>query len=344
MIRQRIPFFLVLIAGFATLGAQSVQAAPADSSGRTLVLPLRSIGVSDTTTFVIRDLLVGSLHDLGVQTTGAVSAEAPMPAGPEACDDPACAAALGRQHGASQVVYGSVTRLGGNVIARVNLLRVDEPAPYYRDQLTATTEEDLDKVMRRFAEGIASGRPNSDRASVESVTQAETLTPARRATRSGLGFRAGFLFPAAGSFGGADRLTNLHAAYKYEMRDFQIETTTVLGFSWGKGNFDWTILDLSVSRFFGTKDLAPYLGAGIGVHGVTVERRLSMPTFAGPYRSSETQSETAPTLDLIAGLLTLRTYDFEAIIELRYHYIFENFDQAGGKGANGFLLTFGTNR
>lgn len=341
MIRPRMCFVLVLS---AALGAQPAQA---DLSSRTLVLPLRSIGVSDATIFVSRDLLIGSLQDLGVQLTGAAPLDAPLPGGSEACDDTACAAALGRQHGASRVVYGSLSRLGVKIIARISVLRVNETTPYYRDQLTANSEEDLDQVMRRFAEGIASERPNSDRASVESVTQAETMTPARRASRSGLGLRAGFLFPTGNSFGGADRLTNLHAVYRYEMRNFQIETSTVLGFTWGDGNIDWTILDLSASRLFGTKDFTPYVGAGIGVHAVTVERQQNIyvtSPFYPPYYMSESQSKTAPSFDLVAGFMALRTYDFQVVLEVRYHYIFENFDQVGGNGANGFLVTFGTSR
>ncbi len=340
MIRQGLSVVLVLLAA---------PFAQADPTPRTLVLPLRSVGVSDATLLVSRDLLVGSLRDLGVEVVPTDPTQAPLPNGPEACDEPSCAATLARQHGAERVVYGSLSKLGGKLIARLSVLRVDEAAPYYRDQLTSTSEEDLDQVMLRFAEGIAAGRPNSDRASVESVTQAETQAPARRATRSGVGVRAGFLLPTGDSFAGADRLTNLHAVYKYELRDFQIESSTVLGFSWGDGNLDWTIFDLSASRIFGSKDFSTYLGAGIGVHTVTVERRQTVvvtspyyPTYS--YEQGFSQTETAPTLDLIAGIMALRTYDFETVLELRFHYVFEKFDKVGGKGANGVMLTFGTSR
>lgn len=223
MPRTRIPLRLAMFLALLALPA------PAESSGKTLVLPLRTIGISDTISFVSHNLLVGSLGDLGVDVTGPPNGETLGSSGPEACDAPNCAAELGRRHAADQVVYGSLSRLGAKIIARLNVVRLDEPAPYYRDQLTAESVEDLDKVMRRFAEGIAAGRPNSDRATVESVTQTETLTPARPATRSGLGLRAGFLFPTGNSFGGADRLTNLHAACKYEMRNYHFENFDRVG-------------------------------------------------------------------------------------------------------------------
>lgn len=322
-------------------------AGAAEPTGRLLVLPLRSVGVSDTTVLVSQDLLAGSLEDLGLQLARPAASAAPLPSGPDACDSPECAAALAREHGAEAVVYGSLNRLGGKIIARLNVLRADEPAPWYRDQLTATSEDDLDRVMRRFAEGIAAGRPNSDRATVESVTRAEAETPARRATRSGMGVRAGFLFPDGGSFGGADRLTNLRAVYRYEFKEFQIETTPVLGFTWGKGNFDWSMLDVGASRLFGTGDVSTYVGGSLGVHTVTVARRYTK-TYDYPgippytYEAEMKQTETVPTLDLFAGLMALRTYDFVVVVELRYHQVFESFNEAGGGGAHGFMLTFGT--
>lgn len=338
-----VPLLVVLAHATFVLGANA--AVP----GRALVLPLRTLGVDEATAVVSHDLLVGSLEDLGMMVVRHDAGLAPPPSGEAACDAVACAAELGREHGADLVVFGSLSRLGGKIIARVNVLRVGEEAPWYRDQLTAAADDDLDTVMRRFAEGITSGRPNSDRATVESVTLVETEQPARRATRSGSGVRAGVLFPTGGGFGGTDRLTSLRLSHRYELRDFQIETTPVLGFMWGDGNFDWTLLDLGVSRIFGTGDMATYLGMSVGIHSVTVEEKRTVvyttpgfPTYS--YDVGVSHTETAPTVSVSAGLLALRTYDFTAVLELRYYYVFESFEQAGGGGAQGLLLSFGTNR
>lgn len=316
----------------------------ANTPSRTLVLPLRSTGVNDTTLTVCRQLLIGSLQHLGVPVGDTLEDEASLPAGAAACAEPACASRVGREHHAGQVVYGSLARLGSKIIARVDVIRAGEDAPYYRDQLVATSQEDLDHVMRRFAEGIAAGRPNSDRATVESVTNVETLTPLRRAARTGFGLRAGFLFPVGGSYGGADRLTHLRGVYKYEMRDYQIETTTLCGFSWGQDQFEWTILDLGVSRLFSTRDFAPFAGASVGVHSVTLQDRhpaiVSTPYYY--YYNTHRQTRTAPALDVFAGLLAMRTYDFHPVVELRLHFVLENFPDVNGKGANGVMLSFGT--
>jgi hypothetical protein len=331
----------MLVAALAiTTAVTAVRAAP---PGPTLVLPLRTVGVSDATALVSRDLLIGSLEDLGVQVMRDT-------AHAEACDDPECAARIGRERGAGRVVYGSLSQLGGKIIARLDVLRAGEAQPYYRDQLTALTEEDLDQVMRRFAEGIAAGRPNSDRATVETVTQAEAVTPPRRAVRSGFGLRAGFLFPTNGGYADADRLTNFHAAFRYEMPHWQIQSSSLLGFTWGKENFDWAILDVTGARIFGLGDFASYLGVGVGVHSITVTRHQTM-YYASPYDSTSypydyqaQQTETVPTADLVLGLITMRTYDFQLVLEARYRHVFETFDKVGGNGADGVLVTFGTSR
>jgi len=317
----------------------------------TLVLPLRSIGVDDQTIVVTRDLLAGSLGDLGVEVVTPDPLLAPLPMGSAACDAPDCAAALGRQHGAGEVVYGSMSRLGAKFIVRLNVVRVDDTAPYYRDQLTSTSEEDLDTVMRRFAEGIASGRPNSDRATVESVIQAETIEPTRRATRAGFGVRAGFLFPVGNSFGDDHPLTSILAAFKTELGDYMIETTPLIGFNWGDGNLDWTMLDVSAVRLFGKSDMTGFAGFGVGVHTVTVARNQvytqtypGTPPYTYSYTSRNQQTRTVPTLDLIVGGMGLRTYDMSLILELRLHIVFATFDVLDDERANGLRLTFGTSR
>lgn len=329
-------------------GAASTARA-ADPGRRTLVLPFRSVGVSENSIVASTDLLAGDLEDRGMTILRSDTSGTPLPSGPDACDAAECAAALGRERGADLVVYGTLSRLGDKVIARLNVLRVGETAPYYRDELTATAEDDLDVVMKRFADGIAAGRPNSERATVETVTHAETLTPPRRATKAGMGIRAGFLFPTNSSFGGIDRMTHLRMSFRYELPNWQIESTPVLGFTWGTGNFDWCMLDVGGSRIFGKGDFSTYLGGSLGIHNVTVAKRVSV-TYPNPpypdytYEMDVKQTETAPTADVVAGMMMLRTYDFILVAEVRFHFVFDPFNNVGGTGAQGVLFSFGTSR
>jgi hypothetical protein len=310
----------------------------------TLLLPLRTVGVSDTTATVARDILAGELESRGLSMLGRGSVPA-LPSGPRACDEVDCALSLARERQAAQVIFGSLSRLGEKVIVRVRALRVGDTAPYYTDQLSALTEEDLDTIMQRIAEGIAEGRANSARATVESVTRAETETPRRRAGRSGVGLRAGFIFPDGDSYGG-DRLTSLRLVYKFEGRGFLIESTALLGLAWRDGSIEWTPVDIFAGRIFGKGDLSGYLGGGLGMCSLHLEREVGCPECVPGTQCActHTVSEAATTLsaDLGGGLLAFRTYGYQIVVDLRYHYVFEEFDKIGGHGAHGIALSFGT--
>lgn len=328
------------------LGAIVLALLPATSTSapETLVLPLRTIGVSDTTAAVVGDLLQGELEGRGVAIFPASRLAVDQPRGEAACDAADCAAAAASAYGVSQVVYGSLSRLGDKIIVRVRALRAGEGTPYYSDQLTSATEEDLDTVARRVAEGIAAGRPNADLATVDTVTEQETLEPRRRASRSGIGLRAGFIFPASDSYGGVDRLTSARLSFKYETRNYFIETTPVLGFAWRGDTIEWTAFDLFGARIFGVGDWATYAGAGIGVHALNVSQSVPVDWGYGPYYESVEQSETTLALDFGVGLLALRTYDLTIVVDVRYHIVFADFDQVGGNGAHGLTVMFGTSR
>jgi hypothetical protein len=329
-------------AALSVLCLGSVLPATRALAAGTLVLPFRTVGISDTTAAVSLDILTHELRTRGVQVLNTRALVSALPAGMDGCDDPSCAAELGRDHEADQTVYGSLSRLGDKILVQVECLRTGEAGPFYSDRLPALSEDDLDTVLLRIAEGIASRRPNSDRVTVDSVIREEAREPRRRAGRRGIGVRGGFLFPVDGSYGD-ERLTDLRLVYKFEGRKFLLETTTLLGFTWGKGTVEWNLLDVFAARVFGMGDVSAYVGGGLGVRTLNVERRIP-PSTTFPYPMTQSQEATTLSADVGVGLMALRTYDYNLVIELRYHYVFEDFDDLGGHGANGFLLTFGTSR
>ena len=335
----------VILGGLIGVAAPvpSMAGPEAETGGRTLVLLFRSVGVSDMTVVVARDLLAGEIESGGVPVAARPASSDGIPAAADVCDEQECARKLAEEQGATQVVFGTLSKLGDKVVLRVRALRLADAAPFYSEQISATSVEDLDVVMRRIAEGIVSGRPNSARASIDSVTRAETERPRRREGRSGIGFRAGMLWPSGGSYGGADRMTDLHIAWGFEGRNFMVETTTLLGLRWrGSRAVDWTLLDLFAARMFGLGDLSTYAGGGLGVHAIRIEHDThNQYTTYGDY-SSGSESATALTADVGVGVVLLRTYSFRIVADARYHHVFEDFPDAGGKGANGLVVTFGT--
>jgi hypothetical protein len=310
---------------------------------QTLILPFRTVGVSDTTASVTRDLLAGELETRGVSVLGR---DPTLPSGPRGCDETGCAADLARRRRAAQVVFGTLSRLGGKVIVRVRALRPEDAAPYYADQLTALTEDDLDTVMRRVAESLVAGRANSERATIESVTREEARIPRRREGRSGIGLQAGFLFPDGDSYGG-EHLTSLRLVYKFEARGFLIQSTALLGLAWGHGALEWTPLDVFAARVFGVGDLSAYLGGGLGVRSTRIRRDVPCEPGCSPPAlceglCSESEGTTTLSAEVGGGILAFRTYSYEVVVDLRYHYLFAGFDRVGGKGAHGIVLSFGT--
>jgi hypothetical protein len=322
----------------------------------TLVLPFQTVGVDEETATVAAALLREDLQALGVSIVPASSSSALL----SGTEDPVAAADAARGAGADRVVYGTLSRLGGKIICRVHALKVGENAPFFNDQLNSLTIEDLDVVMQRFAEAIATERPTVGEPSVDTVTREETRKPRTQASRRGIGMRAGFLWPAGDSYGGVERMTSIRIPYKYETRDYLLETTMLTGLAWGgkdaTGDYwgvsenhaiDWTILDLYGAKIFGRSNRATYVGAGLGIHSARVERRVecSYPGYPNDrcYESRE-EAQTTLTADGGVGLLLLRTYDFQIVIDLRYHVTFSNYDRVGGKGAHGIALSFGTAR
>ena len=150
----------------------------------------------------------------------------------------------------------------------------------------------------------------------------------------------------ADSYAGVDRLAGVRLTYKYETPSYFVESTPILGFAWHGESFEWTILDLFAAHIFGRGDFA-YAGAGLGVHSLNVAKTTVVEVDGGypySYESSQSQSETTLTADVGVGLLALRTYDFSIVVDVRYHYVFAEFDPLSSKGAQGIALWFGTSR
>lgn len=345
LIRAALTLFAAVLATLSLVSPAAVAQTPGAGEA-TLLLPLRSIGVSDTTARVAGALLAGELRSRGWTVLAPPASTARNTDPSLACDEPACALEALRARPADRVVYGSMSQLGRKVVMRLSVLPAGATTPSFNDQLAATSEEDLDTVIRRFAAEIVAGRADASRASVETVLEEEAREKRLRSSRSGVGFRAGFLFPTGKSYAGSDRLTHLQIVFKHEQPGFLLETTPLLGFTFGDGHIEWTALDVAVARIFGQGDMSPFLGVGVGVHSTRLEKTkwVTYDQTPYPYSYEETESEsaTAPVVDLVGGILGFRTFDFEMVLEARYRYLFHDFDKLGGKGAHGVLITFGS--
>jgi hypothetical protein len=226
------------------------------------LLPTTGSNVSDGTLAAAGDVLRAHLESTGrfeiVRTPGTES-------GVEATSADAAAAARGQR--ASLGVTLHVSRLADRAIARLAAYSPDG-ALVHSDQLPALGADDLDPVLRRLAEGLATGRRGRDLAQIDSVTHAEELPLAKRASYQAFGLRIGALLPmrrpGAERFGGPG---GLGLVWHYDAREFLAE----VAFEGYTSNLDaWRpdrdralTFGVGVFRPLSKGDVAPYVGGGL---------------------------------------------------------------------------------
>jgi len=255
------------------------------------------------------------------------------------CVEPTCASRRARRCGAQGALLASVARLGTEY--HVTLRQVDRAGHIvWTEERVANTEEALgtaavDVVVARFGGDEAGGG--------EAVPPPVVGLPQRRGWSS-QGPRVGTLSPLGDSYAGAGRLTSLAYVWRHQTESFNVEVVPALGVTWG-GELgvdggtarEWTLLDLFVAWTPMRGDVAPFIGGGLGLHALELERAATGTPFLGTRK----EGRTAVSMALGCGVVFFRTYDFQLACDLRYQYFTYAFDTLGGGGAQGIAFTFG---
>jgi hypothetical protein len=146
------------------------------------------------------------------------------------------------------------------------------------------------------------------------------------------------------SYAGAGTLTSLAYVWRYQTLSYNVEVVPALGLAWGgdpEGEDgrarDWSLLDLFVAWTPMHGDIAPYVGAGLGLHAIQVERQ----TTGTPFPVMRSDGATGVSFGLGGGVVLFRTFDFQLALDLRYQHFVGDLGPAGGGGARGFLFGFG---
>jgi len=244
-----------------TLAVLSLPAVAAERMPLAL-LPTTGSNVADATLAAAGDVLRAHLESTGRFETFRVE-------GPEGGGEPtaADAAAAAREKRASIGVTLHVARLADRAIARLAAYAPDGTL-VHADQLPALGADDLDPVLRRLAEGLARGRPGRELAQIDSVTRAEELPLAKRASFHAYGLRVGALLPmrrpGEERFGGPG---GLGLVWYYDAREF-LADISLEGYT---SNLDAYRYDRDRALTFGVGlyrplskgDVAPYVGGGL---------------------------------------------------------------------------------
>jgi hypothetical protein len=169
--------------------------------------------------------------------------------------------------GAHLAVTLRIGRLGSNAVARLGAYRQDGVL-VHRDELGATTVDDLDPVLARLAEGLARARPAAELAQLDTVTQREARPRLKRATDALFGLKLGstMALNRADPDRRAGAATGLAFVWLYDSGQFLADVD--LGFVVSNLDLD-SKTDHAVSLGMGlylpfTKtDLTPYAGGGL---------------------------------------------------------------------------------
>jgi hypothetical protein len=181
----------------------------------------------------------------------------------------------------------------------------------------------------------------NDDDSAGSTDATEEIEPRRSLATQGPRF--GTVHPIAGSFAGVEKMMTFAWVWRHQTPAFTVEMVPALGLTWG-GDVDrdggqvrdWTILDLFIAWAPYAYDVTPIVGAGIGLHGLRLERD----TETGRHRDST----LGVSLSAGAGVVLFRTYDFQVALDARYHVMLDRFAKVDGKGAHAITFAFGLQR
>jgi hypothetical protein len=171
------------------------------------------------------------------------------------------AGAAARAAGVPIAVTLHLARLGASASVRLAAYGPDG-AVRHTDELGAATPEDLDPVLRRLAEGLATDRPARTLAQIDTITVREADPFVKYAATNVFGIRlGGASFLDRGSGVDAARLAGGGVFWLYDARSYLAEIAfDVLD---GDGDDHLVAFTLGVYRPLSKSNLSPYVGGAL---------------------------------------------------------------------------------
>lgn len=235
--------------------------------------------------------------------------------------------AAARSAGAHYAVVVHVTRLANTAKVKLTAYDAATGQVVYRDQLTAGTPDDIDPVLERLAQGMATGRPAEDTADIHTVTQKEEDPLRKRMATNVRGVRIGVVAPLGRPGGDEDAIPGLGIFWLYDVRTFLADVS--IDFHTKDGESDFTI-GLGSYYPLSEENTAPYIGGGLR-YG------------AADYGGALAEGASGVSVHLSAGVLIGRLSSVQLRGQLDYFLnLFSERDMAGaGTRSNGLMASFG---
>lgn len=301
------PLFLMIFLGTPL----SAQVGPPKSLA---VLPFSAIGIDSVYVQSSESILRLELQKQGAIRLISLAKMAAI-TGNQICSEIPCALDIGERLSADRAAVVKLVGLGDKIIVQYMLLDVPRRKTVLLDQLTAASVEDLDMVMKRLAVSIAREIPADQAAEVGLITEQETLEPRRRSGRKFVGVSFGYLFPQNG-YDNEDRVFAMEFRSGVEIKDYAVGMQLAVrkGFA----------MNVFGSYLMTKTDVCPYLGGAFGFHWVSHHDYYYYSYSEDSYQKKSDGFE----LTANGGLLLLRTYNTQIIINLAYTYTLNDYDDS----------------
>ncbi len=283
-----------------------------------LVIPFHLDQVDSATAQTINELFAESYQSFskaGIRKPDSIAS----------CRDKVCALEAGKKAEAAEVVYGVARKLGEKWIVSGWRIKVADGSVLASDRLDGKSIEDFEFVMKRMAEGLATGKKIEETASVDNVTESE-MSDGQYRRREGfyaLGLKFGFLFPPSSDyysrydnqylFGGNpefksySQILNTDFINWFELpKDLALEWDIHIGWQNEIGTH------FSLLKLFSRRDFTPFAGGGIGIDYVFPDE---------PDSISKNKRNAGFAFNGKVGLMLFRTYSFRVFTSVGYKVV-----------------------
>ncbi|UCE19589.1 MAG: hypothetical protein JSV84_04395 [Gemmatimonadota bacterium] len=293
---------------FGQIGRFAVVDTVAQAQGKMAILPFHSLGI-DYVSIQTAELLLR--QEIGKLTAAEIISEneTRQMAGDVPCTDVACAAEIGEQLGADEVVFCSLSRLGEKIVVQYGLADVASKKKVIVDNTASETVEDLEAVMKRVALSIVNRKPMGQTAEVGAITEREIGVPRRRSALGINGVSFGYLYPQHG-YDNDDRSFALDYRRGYEMERIAVGAQ----FAIRKG----IALNIYTSYLITKTDFCPYIGGAFGFHWVSHDEDSD--------NDGDNLKSDGFEFIINTGIRAFRTYNFQVLLNFDYAFTLNDYD------------------
>ncbi|MCK4666331.1 hypothetical protein KAU33_06265 [Candidatus Dependentiae bacterium] len=242
---------------------------------------------------------------------------------------------FGKELNADKCIIGSFVPLGTKVIIRVKLIDVKSGSLEFHDEVESKSVEDMNIVFKRIAVGLESKEKFATTATTDTITEDESLSVRKRTSFHCYGMKLGYLYPQEDSYGGKTRLSNFVFTWQFEIPNLISEFS--FGMSGASGVLE-TAFDISFLYPLSKKDFSPYIGGGIGIHSLRIEKEVYDPDYWYSY-DEQWETENGFCAHGGVGVIMFRTYNFRVVFDLRAYY--SSIKVGGQQDQLGVAFTFG---